>query len=169
MTRSEFRQLERPVDRPSPRPPRKSNWRYAVSIVRDTHTIRTGVMVIRNRKDQNGRSPYDGAITFNTTGNPNTTGYALCRCAAGQLPDLHRSGVRPMGNYRYTEPAAFIDDSWKVSRKAEYRSRPALRIHDGDVLHRRQSVAFVPSLYNPAQAVKLTSTARCRARFRQHL
>ena len=22
-----------------------------------------------------------------------------------------------MGHYRYTEPAAFVDDSWKVSRK----------------------------------------------------
>ena len=32
----------------------------------------------------------------------------------------------PMGHYRYTEPGAFIDDSWKVSRKLTPQLRYAL-------------------------------------------
>ena len=73
-------------------------------------------MIIRNRKDQNGRSTYDGSIAFNTSGNPNTTGYALADALLGNFQTYTEAAYDPMGHYRYTEPGAFVDDSWKVSR-----------------------------------------------------
>ena len=72
---------------------------------------------MRYRKDQNGRSNYDGSITFNTSGNPNTTGYALSDALLGYFQTYTEAAYDPMGHYRYTEPGAFVDDSWNVSRK----------------------------------------------------
>src|SRR5260370_2998846 len=115
-------------------------------------------MVIRNRKDQNGRSAYNGAVTFNTTGNPNTTGYALSDALLGNFQIYTEAAYDPMGKYRYTEPAGFISDSWKATRRLsidlglryEYMMAMYSTVDNLSL--------FDPSLYNAAQAVKMNST-----------
>jgi hypothetical protein len=128
-----------------------------VSIVHGQHTIRTGVMIIRNRKNQNGRAEYNGQITFNTTGNPNTTGYALADALTGNFNTYTEAQYDPMGYYRYTEPSAFIDDTWKVFRKLSLNL--GLRYEYFMTMYSLidNLTNFVPALYNPAQAVKINS------------
>ena len=94
-------------------------------------------MIIRNRKDQNGRSNYDGNVSFNTSGNPHTTGYAFADALTGYVNSYVEKSCDPMGHYRYTEPAAFVDDSWKIARKLTINLRAADGIHDADVFRRR--------------------------------
>src|SRR5216684_2168905 len=48
------------------------------------HTFKAGVLVVRNRKDQNGRSRYNGQVAFNTTA-ANTTGTALADALLGNF------------------------------------------------------------------------------------
>jgi hypothetical protein len=129
----------------------------SVSIVRGQHSIRAGVLVIRNRKDQNGRSPYDGALAFNTSGNPNTSGYALADALMGNYYTYTEAAYDPMGHYRYTEPAVFVDDSWKVSRRLSITL--GLRYEYMMAMYSTVDnlAEFVPSLYNPAQAVRLNT------------
>ena len=128
------------------------------TITHGQHTIRTGMMIIRNRKDQNGRAAYDGSITFNTSGNPNTTGYALADALLGNFNTYNEAAYDPMGHYRYTEPAAFVDDSWKVSRKLSvtlglrYEYMMAMYSAVNNLAN------FVPSLWNPAQAVTINTS-----------
>lgn len=128
-----------------------------LSIVRGQHTIRTGVMIIRNRKNQNGRSEYDGQITFNTTGNPNTTGYALADALLGNFNSYAEAAYDPIGYYRYTEPSAFVDDTWKVTRKLSLNL--GLRYEYFMTMYSQLDNLsnFVPSLYDPAQAVTINS------------
>jgi hypothetical protein len=127
----------------------------SVSIIHGQHTIRTGVLVIRNRKDQNGRSAYDGSVAFNTSGNPNTTGYALADALLGNYYTYTEAAYDPMGHYRYTEPAAFVEDSWKVSRKLTINLGLRYEYMMAMYSTANNLSEFVPSLYNPAQAVKL--------------
>lgn len=129
----------------------------SVSLVRGRHTIRAGMSVIRYRKDQNGRSNYDGNAVFNTGGNPNTTGYALADALLGNFQTYDEAAYDPMGHYRYTEPAVFVDDTWKVSRKLSIDL--GLRYEYMMALYSTADnlAAFVPSLYNPAQAVTVNS------------
>ena len=109
-------------------------------------------MVIRNRKDQNGRSAYDGSITFNTSGNPNTTGYALADALLGNFHTYTEAAYDPMGNYRYTEPGAFVDDSWKASRK--------LSINLG------LRYEYMMAMYSTANNLVASSFRRCTTRRR---
>ena len=131
-----------------------------ISFVRGPHTVRAGVSVTRYRKDQNGRSNYDGSAVFNTSGNPNTTGYALADALLGNFQTYTEAAYDPEGHYRYTEPGAFIDDSWRVSRKLtvnlglRYEYMMALYSTANNLAN------FVPSLYNPANAVQLTSSGQ---------
>ncbi len=130
----------------------------SVSIVRGQHSLRAGASVIRYRKDQNGRSAYNGNIVFNTSGNTNTTGYALSDALLGNFQTYSEAAYDPMGHYRYTEPGAFIDDSWRVSRKLtvnlglRYEYMMALYSTVNNLSN------FVPSAYNPAQAVTVSSS-----------
>jgi hypothetical protein len=128
-----------------------------VSIVHGQHSIRAGVMVIRNRKDQNGRSPYTGTIAFNNSGNPNTTGNALADALLGNYATYTEAAYDPMGKYRYTEPSVFIDETWKVSRKLSINL--GLRYEYMMAMYSTADnlAEFVPSLYDPAQAVRLDS------------
>ncbi|HKE23269.1 MAG TPA: carboxypeptidase regulatory-like domain-containing protein [Bryobacteraceae bacterium] len=128
------------------------------SIVRGQHTLRLGTSVIRYRKDQNGRSNYDGSATFNTSGNANTTGYALADALLGNFQTYTEAAYDPMGHYRYTEPSVFVDENWKATRKLtidlglRYEYMMALYSTVNNLSN------FVPSLYNPAQAVMVTSS-----------
>ena len=129
----------------------------SVSVVRGQHTIRAGVLVIRNRKDQNGRSAYDGIAAFNTSGNPNTTGYALADALLGNYYTYTEAAYDPMGHYHYTEPSVFVDDAWKVSRRLSITLGLRYEYMMAMYSTANNLAEFVPSLYNPAQAVQLNS------------
>ncbi len=129
----------------------------AVSFVRGQHSIKAGASVIRYRKDQNGRSNYDGSIIFNTSGNPNTTGYAIADALLGNFQTYTEAAYDPMGHYRYTEPGVFFDDSWKVSRKLTVNIGVRYEYMMSQYTTADNLANFVPSLYNPAQAVTVTS------------
>ncbi len=131
-----------------------------VSIIHGQHSIRAGFSVIRNRKDQNGRSAYDGNISFNATGNPNTTGYALADALLGNFNSYTEAQYDPMGKYRYTEPAAFVDETWKATSKLslnlglryEYMMAMYSTVNNLSI--------FNPALWNPAQAVKVNASGQ---------
>jgi hypothetical protein len=128
-----------------------------LSMIRGQHSIRTGMMVLRNRKDQNGRSVYDGSVVFNTSGTPNTTGYALADALLGNFQTYTEAAYDPIGHYRYSEPSAFVDDSWRVSRKLTINLGIRWEYMAAAYSTANNLTMFVPSLYNPAQAVKVTS------------
>jgi hypothetical protein len=131
-----------------------------VSIIRGAHSIRTGGSVIRNRKDQNGRSPYTGSITFNTTGNPNTSNYALADALLGNFNTYTEAAYDPMGKYRFTEPALFVDDAWRVSRRLSVNLGVRYEYMMAMYSTVDNLAEFVPARYNPAQAVQVNSSGQ---------
>ncbi|MEJ7710517.1 MAG: hypothetical protein WKF84_11775 [Pyrinomonadaceae bacterium] len=68
-----------------------------LTITSGDHTIRTGGLVIRNRKDQNGRPLYTGDVNFATAGNPNTTGNAFADALLGNFRTYSEAANDPIG------------------------------------------------------------------------
>lgn len=131
-----------------------------LSIVRGQHSIKIGGEVMRLRKDQNGRSAYDGNMTFNTSGNPNTTGYALADALTGYFNTYNEAAYDPMGHYRYTEPSAFIDDTWRVSSKLSVNMGLRYEYMMAMYSTANNLANFDPSLFNRAQAVTVNSSGQ---------
>jgi hypothetical protein len=129
-----------------------------ISVVHGQHSFKAGVMIIRNRKDQNGRSLYDGSISFDSNGNPNTTGYSFADSLLGNFKTYTEAAYDPMGHYRYTEPAAFVEDSWKVSRRLSVNIGVRYEYMMAMYSTANNLAEFVPSLYNFSQAVKYDSS-----------
>jgi hypothetical protein len=122
------------------------------------HTLKTGFQLTRNRKDQNSRSLYAGSVTFSTSGNPNTTGYALADALMGNFNSYQEAADDPVGLFRFTQYQAFVTDNWKIRRdlSIEYGVRYEHRIPTytlgNDIAN------FDPAAYDPAKAVTVTSS-----------
>jgi len=123
--------------------------------VHGRHTTKAGVMLIRMRKDQNGKSMYNGQVEFNNKANPNTTGVPIADALLGNFLTYSEAAQDPVGFLRYTQAEAYVSDSWKLLRRlsVEYGARcywmqPAYA-------QANNITNFDPRLYDPSKAVKV--------------
>jgi hypothetical protein len=132
----------------------------SVSWIQGKHVVKGGVAIIRDRVDQNGRSAYTGNISFNASGNSNTTGNSLADALLGNFRTYSEASADPMGFFRFWQPGAFIQDAWRATRRLslEFGLRwEWLQPWNTDA---NNMANFVPALYDPAQKVTITSAGR---------
>ncbi|HEV8146289.1 MAG TPA: carboxypeptidase regulatory-like domain-containing protein, partial [Bryobacteraceae bacterium] len=121
------------------------------------HHFQTGVMIVRNRKDQNGRSIYDGSVNFNASGNSGTTNFALADAALGLFRTYQEAQSDPLGFYRFWQTGLYIQDSWKISSNLSLEIGYRHEFFTPTYAQANNIANFDPALYDPAKAVKLTT------------
>lgn len=126
-----------------------------VSIIRSPHIFKMGFAYIRDRVDQNGRPVYTGNVSFDINGNLNTTGNPVADALIGNYRTYQEASSDPMGFFRFSQPGAYIQDSWKVSRKLSFELGVRWEYMQPMYVQANNMANFVRSLYNPAQAVTL--------------
>jgi hypothetical protein len=128
-----------------------------VTLTRGSHTLKTGLLLIRNRKDQNGRTAYTGVANFNSSGNPNSTGNAFADALLGNFRNYSEAATDPVGFFRFSQIESFVSDSWKLSRRLSLEL--GLRYQWGlPTYTQANNIAnFDPAFYNPTQAVTVKS------------
>ncbi len=119
--------------------------------IKSAHTLRSGLLVTRNRKDQNGRFEHTGAVNFNPSGNPSSTGLAFADAL--------------LGNFRTYSEGATIRSGSSASRSTAASSRTpgvcrtnlslemGLRYEFAAVRSTRRATTsrnFDPALYDPS-------------------
>jgi len=90
-----------------------------------SHSIKFGAEFARNRKTQNSRTNYDGTINFSTgagvvtpsTPNGNSTGDPFADALLGNFNTLGQSSAVTVGQFRFNDFEAYLQDTWKVTRK----------------------------------------------------
>jgi Carboxypeptidase regulatory-like domain len=126
-----------------------------VTFIRGKHSLKTGLVVIRNRKDQNGRSIYTGNVSFNSGAAPGavTTGNAFADALLGNFRTYQEADNDPIGFFRFNQTEAFISDSWKVTRDLSFEIG-ARYYHFGPTYTQANNMAsFDPAHYDPSKAV----------------
>jgi hypothetical protein len=129
-----------------------------VTIIHGAHTFATGIQIVRNRKDQNGRTNYDGTVNFNTSPNSNTTNYALADALTGNFSTYSEAANDPTGFYRFTQYEGFGEDNWRVNRKLTLTIGLRYSHFLPTYTSGNNIASFDPARYNPAQAVTMTTT-----------
>jgi hypothetical protein len=86
-----------------------------VTVIRGKHSMKTGFVFVRNRKDQNGRSGYTGNLAFNTNAT-RSTGNSFADSLLGNFRSYNEANDDPIGFFRFNQFEAYGLDSWKVSR-----------------------------------------------------
>jgi hypothetical protein len=128
-----------------------------ITWIRGEHEFRFGVDIIRNRKDQNGRTPYDGSVAFNTNPNNNTTGYALADAALGNFSTYSEASSDPLGFFRFSQYEAYAQDNWRVARRLTLNIGLRFSHFTPTYTSANNIVNFDPSLFDPAKAVSVTA------------
>jgi Carboxypeptidase regulatory-like domain len=126
-----------------------------LSWVHGAHTLKTGAQIIRNRKDQNGRSLYAGNISFNASGNPNTTRNSFADALMGNFRTYSEAGLDPIGFFRFSQTEAYVNDSWRFSRNLSLELGVRYAYSNPTYTQANNIVNFDPALYDPARAVTL--------------
>jgi hypothetical protein len=132
----------------------------SISWIKGRHIAKGGFAFIRDRVDQDGRPSYTGNLTFNSFGNSNTTGNSLADALLGNFRTYTEAGADPVGFFRFSQPGAFVQDSWKVSRTLSLEFGLRWERLDPWNTQANNMANFVPALYDPAKAVTITSTGR---------
>lgn len=121
--------------------------------VRGAHSVRSGVAVSRNRKDQNGRSAYFGTVIFNPAGNPNSTGNAVGDVLLGNFRTYNESSADPVGFFRFTTYQGFVSDTWRVRDNLSIEAGLRYEYSTPTYTQGNNLVNFDPGRYDPTQAV----------------
>jgi len=91
------------------------------TMVKSNNTIKFGGLFARNRKTQNSRTNYNGAITFaNTAGKSsgsNSTGDPFADALLGNFSSLAQNSTFAVGQFRFNDIEAYVQDTWKVTPK----------------------------------------------------
>ena len=127
-----------------------------ISWIRSSHVIKAGFAIIRDRIDQNGRSAYTGSVNFNATGNTNSTGNALADALMGNFRTYSEASSDPMGFFRFWQPAAYVQDSWRVTRQLNLEIGIRWESLQPMYTQANNMASFLPALYDPSKAVTLT-------------
>jgi hypothetical protein len=132
----------------------------SVSWIHSPHILKAGVAIIRDRVDQNGRPAYTGNLTFNPSGNSNTTGNALADALLGNFRTYNEASADPIGFFRFWQPGAFIQDSWRVNRRLGIELGLRWERLQPWYTQANNMANFVPALYDQSKAVTINSAGR---------
>jgi hypothetical protein len=116
-----------------------------LTVIKGKHTLKTGLLVIRNRKDQNGRPFYTGFATFTNFSN----------ALLGNFTTYEEASADPMGFFRFSQVEAYISDNWKVSKNLSLELGVRYQYFEPIYTQANNISNFDPSLYNPAAAVRV--------------
>jgi hypothetical protein len=121
--------------------------------LKGSHIWKLGGLLIRNRKDQNGRSLYAGQVAFDTSGNSQTTGNAFADALLGNFRRYTEAQYDPMGFFRFWQAEAFVSDSWRLSQRLSIEAGVRYTWHSPIYTQANNMANFDPRLYDPSRAV----------------
>ncbi len=125
------------------------------TLIHGKHSMKMGVVDIRNRKDQNGRSGYTGNLSFSTSGNTRTTGNAFADALLGNFRTYNEADNDPIGFFRFNQVEAYWTDTWKVTPKLSLEFGARYYHYSPTYTQQNNMANFDPRLYDPTQAVTI--------------
>ncbi len=123
--------------------------------LKGAHTLRSGVIITRNRKDQNGRNEHTGDVSFNPTGNPNSTGYAFADALLGNFRSYSEGGDDPLGFFRFTKYGGYVSDTWRAHKNLSLEIGLRYEFQEPIYTQGNNITNFDPALYDAAKAMVL--------------
>ncbi|MBO0723270.1 MAG: carboxypeptidase regulatory-like domain-containing protein, partial [Blastocatellia bacterium] len=125
-----------------------------ISWVAGSHTLKSGLLVIRNRKDQNGETRYTGNIAFDSgSANTNRSYNSFADALLGNFRTYSEANNDPIGFFRFTQIEAFVSDSWRVKRKLSLEIGLRYQWEQPTYTQANNVINFIPGLFDPANAV----------------
>lgn len=124
------------------------------------HILKFGVMLSRSRDDENttGFTNVAGSLTFNSSAT-NTTKNPIADALLGNFYQYTQDEYAVFGWSRFSTFEAYAQDSWRVSRHLHLDLGVRYSFDELPYTPVGNASVFFPSIWNPAQAVKVDRTS----------
>jgi hypothetical protein len=136
------------------------NVKQNVSIIRGPHTIKVGFSYEHhNRNSWLGGQQYGQYDFTPTSANPLDTGYAYSNVALGVFNSYTETTGNPYALVRERRLEGYVQDNWRLSKHFTLDFGLRLSYLPAIFAANNYMAAFLPSLYDPTQKVRLIQPA----------
>ena len=131
-------------------------WNGALSKTLLSHSLKTGIWVEYAMDNRGASGNFAGTYSFNRdVNNPLDSNDPYSNAMLGVFSSYTESTTRPAVRARSSIVEWYAQDTWKVSRQLTLDIGVRFGVAQPYTNKDRQSAGFVPSMWDPAQVVKL--------------
>jgi hypothetical protein len=130
------------------------DWKDDFSRVLGNHTVKTGILIMRSRKNQDNVPVINGTFAFSTSAS-NSTGNALADALLGNFYTYTEASSLRQGWYRFTQVEPYVQDDWKVSPRLTLNIGLRWAYMQPQYSALNNTTAFLPQYFDPAQAATI--------------
>ncbi|MBV8730997.1 MAG: carboxypeptidase regulatory-like domain-containing protein, partial [Acidobacteriia bacterium] len=128
--------------------------------VAGTHTIKAGFFLEHAIKTESAFGDVNSTIAFGRDPlNPGDTNWAFSNALLGNFQSYTQFSRYPIGNYPYMNIEWYAQDSWKATPRLTINYGLRFNLVPPSYEQRNNVANFLPSLFNPSQAVRLFQPA----------
>ncbi|MBV9085197.1 MAG: carboxypeptidase regulatory-like domain-containing protein, partial [Acidobacteriaceae bacterium] len=135
------------------------DWKDDFSKILGNHNVKTGILIMRSRKNQDNVPAINGTFVFNTSARPpgptGTTGNAVADALLGNFYSYTEASSTRQGWYRFSQIEPYVQDDWKMTQRLTLNLGLRWAYMQPQYSALNNTTAFLPQYFNPAQAVKI--------------
>lgn len=130
------------------------NWKDDFSKVVGNHNLKTGVLIMRSRKNQDNIPAINGSLNF-ATGHSNSTNNALADALLGNFQQYQEANTNREGWYRFSQVEPYVQDDWKLSARLTVNLGLRFSYLQPQYSALQNTVLFLPQYFNPTKAPRI--------------
>jgi hypothetical protein len=128
-------------------------WRDNLTWVKGRHTMKFGVFLAKEQKNENAQNPTHGSWTFDGTRSGNAWNDFLLG-----LPSAYSESLREVRlQLRYNSYEFYAQDTWRITPRLTIDFGARYSIFANPIDANNYLIAFRPDFYDPAKRVTLTA------------
>ena len=127
------------------------SWKDDYSKILGNHTLKTGISVVRSRKNQDNVPAINGTYSFSTS-RTGTSGNAMADALLGNFYTYTEASSLRQGWYRFSQIEPYVQDDWKVSSRLTLNLGVRWAYLQPQYSALNNTSAFLPQYYDPKQA-----------------
>lgn len=132
------------------------DWKDTLTKVLGNHTVKTGILIMRSRKNQDNPPAINGQFSFNS-GSLNSaggvsTGNSLADALLGNFYQYQEYSGTRQGWYRFWQVEPYVQDDWRVNARLTINIGMRWSYMQPQYSALNNTVQFLPQYFNPALA-----------------